>query len=144
MNFKQFLESEDNDVETTLKKLPKKVQSLLKGYKFKFTDGSCLKNDNEHIGIVDKDKKTITIAAGWNYSRCFTLLHEIGHLIWSELINNNQKNKWDKIVKKTKEKQNQNPEELFCMSFANYFVKMKLEIHTHDTWEEFMKSIFTS
>ena len=141
MNFRQFLESKNPDLETTLKKLPEKVRSLLKGYEFKFTPDNALKNDKEHIGVVDKDKKIITIAAPWNYGREMALLHEIGHLVWESLITNDQKKEWSKIVKNTKDKQKQADEELFSMAFANHFVHMKIEIHSHNTWEGFIKRI---
>ena len=142
MDFKQFLESKNpEELNTTLHKLPPKVRNLIKGYKISFIPESTLKNDKKHVGIVDKDKKSIIISAGWNYSREMELLHEIGHLIWEELLTNQQKKEWINIAKNTKEKQNQNAEELWCFAFANHFTHMKVDIHTHTTWDNFVKKV---
>jgi hypothetical protein len=138
MNFKRFIESkEQNQVEKTLDKLPKVHRELVKNYKIKFTPKITLKNDPKHIGSIDD--KEIIIAAPWNYGREFTTLHEIGHLIWGELLDKDIKTKWKKIVKKTKNKQNQNSEELFCMAYANYYSKNKITIHDHEEWNKFIK-----
>ena len=140
MDFKQFLESANPDLDETLHKLPKKVQALLKNYKFKFVGENNLKNDKEHVGLLDPDKNTITVAAPWNYGREMAVLHEVGHLFFNTL-KPTQKQQWENIVKKTKEKQEQSPQELFCFAFANYFVHMKVEIHTHLEWEKFIKKL---
>lgn len=141
MDFKQFLESDNPDLDKTLHKLPKKVQDLLKKYKFKFVGENSLKNDKAHVGLLDPDKKTITVAAPWNYGREMALLHEIGHLVWTELLNKKDQSNWADIIKNTKQKQDQKPEELFCFAFANHFVHMKVEIHTHPSWEKFIKKL---
>jgi hypothetical protein len=141
MNFKQFLESKKpEELDSTLNKLPSKVRNLIKGYKISFTPESTLKTDKQHVGIVDKDKKTITICAGFYYSRELELLHEIGHMFF-ETLKQNQKQNWKQIVKNTKQKQHQNPEELFCFAFANHYAKMKVNIHNHPEWSKFIDSI---
>jgi|TARA_Y100000034_G_C6771931_1_gene344397 Zn-dependent peptidase ImmA (M78 family) len=146
MNFKVFFtESEKKknleDVNKTLKKLPKKYRNLFKGFKFKFEADNTLNGDDKHVGLIDTEKKTITIAAPWNYGREFTLLHEIGHLVWAHLLEDDLKKKWNNIAKNTKNKMNDGLEELFCMAFANSFVKNKIGIHTHPKWENFIKEL---
>ena len=138
MNFRTFVESKEQDqIKKTLGKLPKAHKELVKSYKIKFTPKITLKNDPKHIGSIDD--KEIIVAAPWNYGREFTILHEIGHLIWGELLDKDIKTKWKKIVKKTKNKQNQNSEELFCMAYANYYSKNKITIHDHEEWNKFIK-----
>jgi len=146
MNFKVFLtESEKKknleDVNKTLKKLPKKYRDLFKGFKFKFEADNTLNGDNEHVGLIDTEKKTITIAAPWNYGREFTLLHEIAHLVWGHFLEDDLKKKWNHMAKNTKNKVNDGLEELFCMAFANSFAKNKIGIHTHPKWEKFIKEL---
>lgn len=146
MNFKNFLtESEKGknleDVNKTLKKLPKKYRDLFKGFKFKFEADNTLNGDNKHVGLIDTEKKTITIAAPWNYGREFTLLHEIGHLVWGRFLEDDLKKKWNTIVKNTKNKMNDGFEELFCMAFANSLAKNKIGIHSHPKWEKFIKEL---
>lgn len=88
MNFKNFImlmEGYDQDLKKTLAKIPQQHRDLLRGYHFKFQTGSELKGDNKSIGLVDKKQKTITISAPWNYGREYTVLHEIGHLVWETL-----------------------------------------------------------
>jgi len=143
MNFKEFLEQADShekDVKKSLAKLPKKHAGLVKGYKFKFISANTLK-DGENIGFIDEEKKTITIAAPWNYGREFTFLHEVGHAVWKYLVDAKQKKEWVGIVKNTKNKQDQNTEELWCMSYANHFANHKDVIHNHKTWDDFVKKI---
>ena len=142
MSFKIFLEKkeEEKDIENLLNKLPKKHKDLLKNFNFKYTPGNTLDNDKDHIGVILKNK--ITVAAPWNYSRKFTTLHEIAHLIWEEIVTKEQKKEWSEIVKKTKGKQNQNNEELFCMAYGCYYSNKHCpRIHDHETWNEFIKKI---
>ena len=142
MNFRQFLESQNPDLEATLKKLPKKIQSLLKGYKYTFTDGNSLKNDKNHIGIIDKDKKTITIAAPYFYGRETIVLHEIAHLVW-EKLNKKEKEDWYKTIKKypSKAKEKQNNEEHFCMAFSATYSRNPVSIYDIPQWVSFIKSL---
>lgn len=133
--------NENTDVKKTLKKIPKKHFELIKKYKIHFEPNNTLKGDAKHIGFIDEKNKKIKIAAPWNYSREFTLLHEVAHAVWKYMLDRNDKKEWKKIVKNTKNKQNQNDEELFCMAYANYYAKHKVEIHNHETWNEFIKNI---
>ena len=143
MEFGIWLESEESDnIKTTLAKLPKKHQGLAKGFKVKFQIGNTMKNDNDSIGEVDFDKKCITVAAPWHYAREFTVLHEVGHLVY-ETLSPKQKQAWDKMATKLKkdpdrEVQHQSSEELFCMAYANTYAKHKDVIHDHPEWEAFI------
>jgi hypothetical protein len=142
MNFKEFLiESNLSDVHKTLRKLPNSHSELVKGYKFQFDSNNTLKNDNKHVGVIDGEKKTITIAAPWNYGREYTLLHEIAHLVWKKFISSELRKKWAKIVAQTKDKLKDTDEELFSMAYANFYANNKIEIHTHPTWEQFVKVV---
>jgi hypothetical protein len=69
------------------------------------------------------------------------MLHEIGHFVWQDLVSEDQKKQWSKIVKGTKNKQDQGDEELFCMAYANTYAKNSIVIHDHPEWEKFIKSI---
>jgi hypothetical protein len=48
---------------------------------------------------------------------------------------------WKQIVARTKNKQKQGPEELFCHAYANYYVKNKIVIHDHPEWRQFIANI---
>jgi hypothetical protein len=144
MNFKTWLEGaeEDKDVRKTLAKVPKAHSALLRGYKFFWQDGNTLKNDPEHIGFIKGSPENIvTIASPWNYGREYTLLHELGHLVWAKFVPAEKREQWQHVVNNTKDKQNQNAEELFCMAYANTYANNKIEIHSHPEWERFIKSI---
>lgn len=144
MEFRLFLEQSETylkDVRKTLRKLPKAHRKLIRGYKFEFQPTNTLKNDGDHIGFVDEEKKKIVVASPWNYGREYTLLHEIGHAVWKYLVDEKRRKKWMQIVENTKHKQNQGAEELFCMAYANFYAKNKIEIHTHKTWETFIKNL---
>jgi len=145
MEFRQFIETSEHvmkDVRQTLKKIPKKHSALIKGWKYKFQDGNGLKGDVEHIGYMDRAKKNITVASPWNYGRQYAFLHEIGHVVWENLVTDELKKEWTKIVKNTKEpKQNQSLEELFCMAYANTYAKNKIVIHDHEEWDKFIKKL---
>jgi hypothetical protein len=65
----------------------------------------------------------------------------VGHAVWKYLVNQKKRKEWNEIVKQTKDKQKQNDEELFCMAYANYYAKHKIEIHNHDNWNKFIKNI---
>lgn len=142
MNFKEFLiESDQTDVKKTLGKLPRKHRDLFNGYKFVFQGGNGLKGDPEHVGFIDEKKKIVTIAAPYNYGREFTILHEVGHAVWKYFVDEEMKKQWSEIVKRTKNKQNQGIEELFCMAYANTYAKNKIVIHDHPEWDKFIKNL---
>jgi hypothetical protein len=145
MKFKEFFilsEQRDGDLKHTLQKIPQKHRDLTHGYRFKYQGGNVLKGDKEHIGSVDPDNQTITIAAPWNYGREYTILHEIAHIVWSKLTKSQQE-EWKQIIKNTKIKKGdrQAPEELWAMAYANYFAKNKIVKFTHDSWVNFVKKI---
>ena len=146
-SFKQFIsevsyEEGGTDIEKTLSKLPKKHKDLLRGFKIKFEKGSTLDNGNKYVGEMDPENKTISIAAPYNYSREWTMLHEIGHIVYDKFMDENLRDKWQKLVIKTKDKAKQSAEELFCHAYASYFAKNKVVVHTHPEWIEFLKNNF--
>lgn len=145
MKFKEYSEMSDNckkDIEKTLKKVPREHAKLIKDYKIIFEPLNALKNDKNHIGLIDEKNKTITIAAPWNYSREFTLLHELGHAVWKYFVTDQNKEKWKILLKDVKEKNkkdlNQNEEEIFCMIYAQIYAKNKLEKYDHKVLIDFV------
>jgi len=145
MEFKIFFENSDEEnknIKETLKKLPKSHMALTKGFKFKFLNGNTLNGDKEHVGYMMKHpRKEIAIASPWNYGREFTFLHEIGHLVWENLMDKELRKEWSNVLKNTKERQHQGDEEMFCMAYACYFAKNKISIHDHESWHEFIKKL---
>lgn len=132
---------EKSDIQNTLEKIPPRHASLVKGFDWKFTAGNTLKGDDEHIGYIDTRQREIAVAAPWNYGREFTVLHEIAHQVWDNLVRPETKKQWEKVVAHTENKQNQSPEELFCMAYANYYAKNKITIHDHPEWNDFIKRL---
>lgn len=141
--FEQTAEQEEN-IKKTLNKLPKKHSGLIKGYKIKWQCDNVLDGDDEHVGIINPNDRTITVAAPYSFGREFTFLHEIGHLVFNKFCSTKWKEKWAKIVKKNPNRQKQNDEELWCMCYANHFVKHKIVVHTHPAWEAYMKEFCKS
>jgi len=144
MSFRLFLESEEDknlsDLKATLKRLPKQDAALVKGWKYVFQVGNTMKGDKGHVGLMDPNKKTITLAAPWNYGREFTFLHEVGHLKWETLSNSIQK-KWKETVKKHKDRQKDTDEELFCMAYANHYCKNRVIVHDNPAWHDFIEKL---
>lgn len=146
MEFKAFIlliESYDKDLKETLGKIPALHRKLASRYKFVFQPGNELKGDGEHIGLIDKKNKTITVAAPWVYGREMTVLHEIGHLVWNGLIDNKQQEEWGKLVKNTQLPQDakQDVEELFCMAYGAAYAHRPPAVYVHDKWEKFIKRL---
>ena len=132
---------EQGDIEKTLSKIPLSHRKLVQGYDWKLQGGNTLKGDGEHIGYVDRMNKQIAVAAPWNYGREFAILHEIAHQVWEQLPKEIKK-AWFHVVANTKgKKQDQNPEELFCMAYANQYVKNKIVIHDHPEWKAFIAEL---
>lgn len=142
ISFRTFFESteEQQNIRDTLSRLPKSHRELIKGYRYEFQDGNTLRGDNDNVGYIDPEKKEIAIAAPWNYGREFTLLHELGHRVWAQLSPKWHR-RWRYIVANTKHKQNQPPEELFCMAYACYYAKNKITIHDHPAWHKFISGL---
>jgi len=148
MRFKEFVQNmsaedmdeEKRDIQQTLGKLPPSHANLVKGFKWKFQSGNTLHGDDEHVGYMDDQSKEIAVAAPWNYGREFTVLHEVAHRVW-ELLPRPLKQQWANVVAHTEKKQNQSPEELFCMAYANHYAKNKIVIHDHPQWHEFIKNL---
>lgn len=127
-NFKLWLvESEEqDDIKKTLAELPKSHADLVRGYTVKFQGGNTMKGDESHIGMVDDQTKTITLAAPWRYPRSYTYLHEIGHLVWAHFVTPEMKKEWSRLALRNKTENPQNDEEEFCMSYAQHFANNKL------------------
>jgi hypothetical protein len=149
MNFKQWVFNEQKkqeiDISKTFAKLPKKHKELVKDYKIVFQPHNSLKGDDAHIGFIDEKNKMITIAAPWNYGREYTLLHEIGHAVWKYLVSEEKKEEWKKILRKEKQKDkkslDQEQEEIFCMVYAQYYAKNKLEKYNKKSLIDFVSKI---
>lgn len=148
MNFKRFIvESSENKkyVKNTLKRIPSEHSKLVQDYKFVFQPTTCLRGDNEHIGLIDEKKKTITIAAPWNYGREYTLLHEVGHAVWKYILDEKKRKKWKELLSSIKRKEkkglNQNQEEIFCMVYAQTYAKNGLEKYDHDELVDFVRNL---
>lgn len=154
-NFKDFLiETEEKEnVQATIKKLPKGHQKLLKGYKFKFTGGNTLKGDSGHVGLIHKDK--ITVAAPWNYGREMVFIHEIAHLIWEFKMTPQLRQAWKSLFNRTKSAHkkalkklgqntspvDQNAEEIFCMSYGAFYCKNTPMVFHCKEWMDFIKKL---
>lgn len=147
MSFKQYLkdseESYKEEVEKTLKKLPKSHSALIKDFKYEFVGSNTLKNDDDHVGLIDTKRKKIVIAAPFYYSREHVILHELAHLIWLKIIKNDTKKQWKKIAKNTKLKKEdrQNEEELFAHAYSNYYDKNPVVKFNFPEWRNFIKSL---
>jgi hypothetical protein len=143
MNFRMFIESESEEKENVnqlISNIPKRHQEILNKFKFLYTPKNTLKGDKGHIGYVYKKK--IVVAAPWNYSRKFTTLHEIAHMVWEHLVDKKLKTAWSRLVKQTKNKQKQNDEELFCMAYACFYSGDHCpRIHDHEEWNKFISSL---
>lgn len=143
MNFKKFFEDK-KDIEDTLNLLPEKHIKLLDGFILNYTCNNTLKSDNKSVGILKNNK--ITISAPWNYSRQFTTLHEIAHIVWCKALSSDQKQSWKKIFNEEKNKIehpsiNQNYEEIFCMCYANHYSKHKLKTYENKKWDKFIENL---
>jgi hypothetical protein len=141
LTFRTFLENEETkNLQQMLGKLPPSHRALVKGFDFKFQPGNTLDGDDEHVGYMDEKGKEIAVAAPWNYGREFTILHEIGHRVW-ERLPDNYKKAWAKVVPMNPKRQKQSPEELFCMAYANYYVKNRVVVHDCPAWNKFIENL---
>ena len=149
MLFKEYVikseESYKEEIKKTLNKLPKSHAALVKGFKFTFQSTNTLSGDSGHVGVINTKNKKITIAAPWNYGREYTLLHEIGHLIFAHFLTPDLVKEWEKIVKSTKMKRGdrQPAEELFSMSYATFYAKNKLSKFEFPEWHKFIAKVPT-
>ena len=146
LDFKKFFSEnnseEQSDIDKTLSTIPQSHRDFLKGFHISFQGGNTLHGDNQHVGMITTHpRKEIIIAAPWRYSREFTLLHEVGHLVWEYLVSQQLKNDWEEIVQNTKNKQNQPAEEHFCMAYGAAYSKRPPLIHSHPTWIHFIKNL---
>lgn len=148
MEFRQFLaegSKGEGDTRKTLRKIPKEHRELVKGYKILFQPGNCLKGDGGHVGFIDEEKKTITVASPWNYGREYTLLHEIGHAVWKYRMDGERKSEWRKMLapirKKNEKDLDQNDEEIFCMTYAQAYANNKMVKYDHEDLVAFARKV---
>lgn len=143
-SFKSFLEGqeEQNDIKKTLSRLPERHRRFLRGFTLSFQGSNTLNGDNQHVGVIQTHPRPhITIAAPWNYPREWVFLHEIAHMVYEKMMTHELRQQWAHIVAQTPNKQDQNPEELFCMAYANAYAKHKIRIHDHPEWDRFIKEM---
>jgi len=148
MEFRQYIaegSEGEKDVRKTLGRIPTSHADLVKDYRFVFQPLNTLKGDNRHIGLIDEKNKTITIAAPWNYSREYTLLHEVGHAVWKYVLDDDKRDEWKKLLRPLKRRHkkdlNQNDEEIFCMAYAQAYAKNGLEKYDHDELVDFVRGL---
>lgn len=142
-SFKNFVR-EDEEVQKTLARLPKNIQTMLNGFEFRFYASNTLPGDDGHVGmVVSEPKRIIHISAPWRYGRQFTLLHEIAHIVYAKYIKDTPSEKeWAKISLNTKgRKKDENAEELFCHGFASMYSDYPVPIHDHPEWRKFIHNI---
>lgn len=156
MRFRDYIESdasmgeEKKDILQTLSKIPTSHRNFLRGFSWKFQGGNTLNGDDQHVGYMDDHEKEIAVAAPWSYGREFTILHEVAHTVWEHLPRN-VKQQWVELVNRTKHTQNtgsetqdslnQNAEEIFCHSYANFYTKHKLLTYSNPEWMNFIKNL---
>lgn len=159
MRFKDFFKEDKNaegmeDIQKTISKLPQSHAALVSGFQMKFHPGNTLNGDKNHVGYVDDNSKEIAVAAPWNFSREFTILHEIAHKVWEKFVAPNQRlaQLWTQLVQKNssdqmqrnpqaKDSLDQEPEEIFCHSYANFYSKHKNATYNNPEWMHFIKNI---
>lgn len=152
LNFKSFLAESHkkfmDDVQKTIVKIPERHRALIKDYSFEKQDGNTLKGDKDHVGVIDEKKKKITVAAPWNYGREFTILHEFAHAVWKYLVGRKARKEWSEIVKQVKEKHkeskkdlDQNDEEIFCMSYAQFYSNNKMVKFDYPELQSFIEKL---
>lgn len=143
--FKLFLEAseEEKNLKATLKKLPKNHAALIKGYRFKFVSGNTLDGDDEHVGLIDPERKLIILAGPWFHAREFTFIHELAHKVWEFILTPEMKKSWSKLLKSTKTDKmpKQNDEENFCHAYANYHSKHRNANFSNAQWDKFIANL---
>jgi len=143
--FKEFFTEAaelQKNLQDTLKKVPASHAKLIKGFKFKWVNDSTIPGDDDHVGIINPMKKTVTIAAPWNYGRGYTLCHELAHQVWAAYVSPEMKKAWSKIVKLNPDRdKTENDEENFCMAYACYYSKNKVTKHDCQEWMDFIKKL---
>ncbi len=151
IRFREFLQQatgneEQTDIKKMLGKIPPSHANLVQGFQWKFHGGNTLNGDSQHVGYMDAGEKEIAVAAPWNYGREFTVLHEIAHKVWDQLPNQ-LKQQWMKLSTQMTDGQRkdaslkQEPVELFCMSYAQFYAKTKLTKFDNPQWMNFIASL---
>lgn len=153
MRFMEFMqhanmEEEKGDIKKTLAKLPPSHAALVQGFKWKFHAGNTLNGDNQHVGYMDDQEKEIAVAAPQNYGRQFCSLHEIAHKVWDRL-SPQLKQQWNHICRQLTPRQKQDnnpaihqePTEIFCMAYGNYYADTKLVKFDNPLWMKFIANL---
>jgi hypothetical protein len=141
------MDEEKKDIEKTLSRLPSSHRQLVQNYRWKFHPGNTLNGDDEHVGYIDDNDKEIAVAGPWNYGREFTILHEVGHKVWERLVPPEMKHRWHQIAskmtpaQKEDESLKQEPEEIFCMCYAQKYAQNKMEKFNNPLWQKFMEDL---
>jgi hypothetical protein len=60
-------------------------------------------------------------------------------MIWEKLLSDKDKKEWNSLYEKHKKELKQNAEEIFCMVYANTYVKHKLKTYDKPELEKFIK-----
>lgn len=144
--FRLFFEQtqeQDANIKDTLKKLPKSHRRLISQYKIKWHCDNTLNGDDEHIGLLNPNNKTINIAGGWRFPRQWVFLHETGHKVFERFVLPNEKllAAWKNLVKNTKDKPKQSDEELFCNTYSCYYSDNKIEKFNLSKLINFIKNL---
>lgn len=146
-NFRQFIEQteeQEKNIKETLAKLPKSHTNLIKDYKIKWCHNNTLFGDSKHVGMLNPNNKTITIAASYNFGREHVFIHELAHQVWQHFVLPNKVllEKWKKIVANTKNKpKNENEEECFAHAYAVTYCKNPVQKFNFPEWIKFIKAL---
>ena len=141
--FKQYMKNNE-DIENSLKKLPKGHRALVHGFKINLEPANTLKGDDGHVGVIMTDPhKEIRVASPWNYPREFAFLHEVGHLVYENFVRGeNLEKEWAEICKQNPHRKKDEPdEENFCHSYAAFYCKHPPVVHYHPAWRKFIKNL---
>ena len=126
--FRIYLEGREEDVnlQDTLRRLPAAHRAMALRYRYRLQPGNTLRGDDDNVGELDPRNKVVTVAGPWRYGREFTVLHEIGHLVW-ERLRPEQKKHWQALAAPHLKKLGQNSaEEAFAMLYAQAYAANKL------------------
>jgi hypothetical protein len=141
--FKQYMKNND-DIEESLKKIPKAHRALVHGFKINLEPTNTLHGDDGHVGVIMTDPhKEIRVASPWNYPREFAFLHEVGHLVYEKYVRGKDLEKeWSKIVKLNHGRKKEEPdEENFSHAYAAYYCKHPPVTHHNEEWRKFIKNL---
>lgn len=143
-SFIKYLSKEQkNDVLKTLEKIPNKFSNLIKPFEIEINSRHSLKKNKRYVAYVQTHPKPkIVISSPWHHSIEFSLLHELGHIVWNNFVKKDLKKEWKELVKNTKNKRtDESDEENFCHAFASMYSKYKYSIHDNESWKTFISKL---